>query len=321
MPLYSCIYMKALFIMQNKYKKIINTILKTYPHSYQSVLNKKENIDILRYIIANTSKLNNICNLNTRIYWILHNIIDFPCCSTCNKKITSNVITIKHGYTKKSDKHHLFCCSSCAQKSKYTQKQKDKTKQIHFGNKKYNNREKAKSTMLKKYGVDNNMKSNIGKQEFFNAIRKKYNNETIKSVTQIDSVKSKLKKSLKEFFNSNKCIEYKKRQQKYWKNLSNKQHKLRINKIKQTYYKRTGYYWPSQNPNVNTSSNKYKFNGIKFDSFPELCYFIWLTNQNVNFVYKPKIQLVYSYNGIQHYYKPDFIVHNQLVEIKGDQFF
>ena len=66
---------------------------------------------------------------------------------------------------------------------------------------------------------------------------------------------------------------------------------------------------------------KYKYNGINFDSAVEIAYYIWLTDNHIEFQYKPKIVFYYEYNDKQHFYMPDFKVQDQYVEIKGNQFF
>lgn len=67
---------------------------------------------------------------------------------------------------------------------------------------------------------------------------------------------------------------------------------------------------------------KYTYNGIMFDSAPEIAYYIWLTDNNIQFKYHPSIRLSYYANGKKHYYEPDFLIlaTNQLEDIKGDQF-
>lgn len=65
----------------------------------------------------------------------------------------------------------------------------------------------------------------------------------------------------------------------------------------------------------------YHYNNIFFDSSWELAYYIWLNDNNINFEYKPKICFEYNYNNETHYYFPDFLVNNKLVEIKGWHFF
>ena len=66
---------------------------------------------------------------------------------------------------------------------------------------------------------------------------------------------------------------------------------------------------------------KYIFNECTFDSAPEIAYYIWLRDHNINFKYQPQISFEYKFNGISHFYMPDFKVGKELHEIKGDQFF
>lgn len=60
---------------------------------------------------------------------------------------------------------------------------------------------------------------------------------------------------------------------------------------------------------------------MKFDSKPELAYYIWLRDMNINFTCKPDISFTYSHCSKTYRYFPDFIVEGQVVEIKGDHFF
>ena len=66
---------------------------------------------------------------------------------------------------------------------------------------------------------------------------------------------------------------------------------------------------------------KYVFNNCMFDSAPEIAYYIWLSDNHINFEYQPPIKFEYQFNNINHFYMPDFRVGNELHEIKGDQFF
>ena len=49
--------------------------------------------------------------------------------------------------------------------------------------------------------------------------------------------------------------------------------------------------------------------------------YIYLTDKSIDFQYKPKICIQYTYNNEIHYYNPDFIVEGHIIEIKGDHFF
>jgi hypothetical protein len=64
----------------------------------------------------------------------------------------------------------------------------------------------------------------------------------------------------------------------------------------------------------------YTADGHFFDSFPELCFYLYHKQLNHSITRTPK-QLMYFYNGEKHYYMPDFEIDGQLYEIKGDHLF
>ena len=67
---------------------------------------------------------------------------------------------------------------------------------------------------------------------------------------------------------------------------------------------------------------KYKFDNRKFDSSWELMYYIYLKDHKIQFEYhKPNLSFVYYVNGYKKHYYPDFVVENEIQEIKGSQFF
>lgn len=65
----------------------------------------------------------------------------------------------------------------------------------------------------------------------------------------------------------------------------------------------------------------YFYDNTYFDSSWEVAFYIWLKDNNIDFTYHPLPGLCYYSNNKQHKYYPDFIVNNQIIEIKGDQFF
>ena len=67
--------------------------------------------------------------------------------------------------------------------------------------------------------------------------------------------------------------------------------------------------------------SRYIYNRINFDSSWEIAYYIWLTDNNIQFEYQPTKQLKYTYKNKTHVYCPDFEVNGTLVEIKGSQYF
>lgn len=63
----------------------------------------------------------------------------------------------------------------------------------------------------------------------------------------------------------------------------------------------------------------YICNNLHFDSFPELCIYLYCINNNINIEREP-IELKYIYNNKEYSYYPDFKINNELIEIKGNQF-
>ena len=88
------------------------------------------------------------------------------------------------------------------------------------------------------------------------------------------------------------------------------------------YYKKTGLINPAYDENnYRKGRQKYEYNNIVFDSSWELCYYIWLTDNNIPFTYHPEIKFEYMYNNKIHYYFVDFYVNGIYQELKGPQFF
>lgn len=71
---------------------------------------------------------------------------------------------------------------------------------------------------------------------------------------------------------------------------------------------------------INRGFRLYTADTFYFDSFPELCFYLYHKHLNHNIVRSSK-QLEYFYNNEKHYYLPDFELDGQLYEIKGDHLF
>lgn len=92
--------------------------------------------------------------------------------------------------------------------------------------------------------------------------------------------------------------------------------------LKESNLKNFGFEWPGQCPEIQDKQrSKYIWNNIKFDSAPELAFYIWLEDNKLDFTYQPKIPFTYEVENQKHFYFPDFKVGNLFFEIKGDQFF
>lgn len=72
---------------------------------------------------------------------------------------------------------------------------------------------------------------------------------------------------------------------------------------------------------MKSSTKKYTYDNLYFDSSWELAYYVWLKDHNVLFVYKPGFLVYMDKNNIEHKYFPDFYVEDHYVEIKGDHLF
>lgn len=185
----------------------------------------------------------------------------------------------------------------------------EKTKLEKYGDKHYNNRNKAMKTMNKKYGMHSSkVDTVIQKKE--TTCKAKYGN---KCSLQNELVKNKAKTTkIKKYGDSSynnsakrkiTCLE------KY-----GVENSMQNEQIKQK---------SMQNKSVSMIfSIGYLYNNIHFDSSWELAYYIWLSDNNKQFIYHPEFSIAYTDdNGIDRVYFPDFLVEGKFVEIKGEQFF
>ena len=111
-------------------KRDLEYLLKTAPDNYIRFLKSKKYRNKYENYIDKINELTPALQdpyykLQTKIYWILHDIHDFPkChCEGCHNVITRNVVSAIAGYSGTG----LFCSNSCAQKS---QMHKDKMQKI-----------------------------------------------------------------------------------------------------------------------------------------------------------------------------------------------
>ena len=64
----------------------------------------------------------------------------------------------------------------------------------------------------------------------------------------------------------------------------------------------------------------YVYDNKSFSSKPELAFYIYLRDKNIDFEYQPECSFLYQYDGKMHKYFPDFKINDQYLELKGDQF-
>ena len=248
---------------------------------------------LYEYVMQCTKNfLDNTYSFNMRLYWVLNKFQDFPKCKVCHKPIVFK--NHKCFRLKLSNKNQIIdvwpkhCSTKCAQNNIST-------------------REKYKQTSIKKYGTNFPWQSKLVIEKIENTIEQKYGK---RHYAQTDAWKNKvIKTNLK-----NIGVEFHMQLKKYQ------------NKAKKTYYNKTGYFHPLQNPNIQTKIiKKYKYNSTTFDSSIELAYYIWLSVNNIDFVFQPKDKIIPYYDkyGKKHIYHPDFYLTSTdiLIELKGDNHF
>ena len=152
--------------------------------------------------------------------------------------------------------------------------------------------EKGNQTLIAKYGVDNSLKVPEIKEKIKNTNLKKYG---VENPMQSEIVKAKMK---------------------------------------QTNLARYGFENPLASPEIRAKARqtlvehygtnhapiqKYFYQDDFFDSFPELCFYLYHIKNNIKIIREP-IELNYAFEGRLYHYYPDFKVGDSIYEIKGDQF-
>lgn len=203
--------------------------------------------------------------------------------------------------------------------NKQIKKKKEQTCIKHYGVPYYTQtdeyKEQVKQINLKKYGVEFYLQS----EDLKNKSKKFYlDNFGTEYYTQTEEFKQKAKATNIERYGYEQASKAPEIQEKM------KQTNLRIfgteyasqnqqikNKVKQTLFTHYGTY--------HVASQKFKYQDIYFDSFPELCIYLYCINNNIKVEREP-IELKYIYNSKEYNYYPDFKINNDLIEIKGNQF-
>jgi len=228
-------------------------------------------------------------------------------CRNCGKEVIGACKRSK----KYREKQLLFLCRSCA--IRYGVKEKYGVDNVFQLNE---IKEKSKQTCLEYFGTENYKQSEIGKSEF---IKYSLNRYGVENPFQSEEIKEKSKQTcLKKYGvpNAMKSNIILSRFKQSMLSKYNKEHALQVfnflNKFKSTNLKKYNTPYPV--------SNKYFYDNQHFDSSWELYFYIYCKEQNLNIERNPK-ELYYFCNGRETVYQPDFLVENQLVEIKGDYFF
>lgn len=261
----------------------------------------KRQLRLLDYLCPECSKLGLICQRCGKVYRISRDSFKrnpVEICPNCKNKITRQNLS-------EEEKQIRFERQSAAMKAirgnmsserielwnqRISQTKKNKSqKELEAVN------QKSWKTRLAKYGAYNNYAI------IQNSMQEKYGVKSYFSSPDFQEKSAKTKEL--KYGNPN------------YRNLE---------KYEQTCLKKYGVRSTNQVPEIikkqqQNNHKKYVFDDIIFDSKQELCFYVYCKDNALNISREPE-KLSYIFNGKEHFYIPDFLVENQLFEIKGDQF-
>lgn len=184
-------------------------------------------------------------------------------------------------------------------------KQTKKTKTLRYGDASFNNRTKAIATRHSRCNGKYELESSKLKREATSLQRYGY-----RCSLQNDEVKAKSTRSINAQYGEGHTIQH----------ISQSRHFKQ--KFEETSMKHFGVKHPMQAQQVQIEARRrYSYDGKYFDSSPELAFYIWLQDNDIEFEFHDGSFLEYEFNGNVMRYFPDFIVEGQMIEIKGNHFF
>lgn len=321
-------------------KTQIETIIKNNPNNYACVLSHKK--ELLKQLNEAINPIFLKYALKTKLFYFLNNKKDFIKCEQCGDLIKEDVINYnkpknickkckkENGYKKAKEHREQTCLKKYGAKhvwSKNSQvrfKQYDtclekygnknynnpdkakRTKEIIYGDPNFHNIEKAKRTSLEKYGTEHPQNSKEIKEKFKNTCLERFG---VQAPMQLESIREKSKQTCLQKYG----VEYS------FQSENNKQKSIQTLRKK---YNDDTIINSGQIPEVfSKQRRKYHYNGILFHSRPEIIFYIYCKDHNINCEYNTTFFIEYTYNNKKHRYYPDFIVNGKFVEIKGDHFF
>ena len=173
---------------------------------------------------------------------------------------------------------------------------------------------KRQETWIRKYGVSSPTKSVEVKNKIAKTNLERYGAST---PFLMDSFWEKAKKTCQDKYGTDFALQSKEIREKG----------------KQTCLEKYGFEYSSQAPEIKEKTNKtfqerykahhassiYFYNNLKFDSFPELCFYLYYLKNNFD-IHREAIYFTFSFDGRSYNYFPDFKINEKLYELKGDHF-
>ena len=308
----------------------------------------KKDSQLVEWIIQMTPALQDSSQfkyeLQTRCRWILSGRNSFPKCQFCGKEYGMNKFQpIRYEYSK-------WCSNKCRQSDPIVVARTKATKLRNHGDPHYCNPKKIAQTSMKHFGVSNPNKCRAVREKIENTNLKNYGHKCVMSAQRVKDkvrqtcldnygypcslmVPSVIEKCIKTWIYNygvdhpmKSDIGKKKVRDGFMRRYGvdhNMKSPIGYAEYQQGVIKKYGVTHISHVPEIQIKQHrKYLYDGIYFDSAPEIAFYIWLVDNNIAFEYHPKLGLSYLVDGKQHVYFADFILPNGvMVEIKGDQFF
>ena len=217
-----------------EYVNAIKQIIDAHKLSFALVLKNKKNRYLYDYILEATKDFD--IPFNTRVYWVTHEIYEFPKCVVCGKPMPTHIpCHYINGY------RSTRCSQSCAQKDPITQ-------------------EKIKNTCLERYGETSANKSEI--------VKKKVSDTHLKfSEEKKAEIQEKRKATCLERYGVDcisKCEDIKQRIKDVWKDKSDEWLKDRFERTCKTKLERYG------DPHYINIEKAGKTKKERFEANPEL---------------------------------------------------
>ena len=266
--------------------------------------------------------------LPARLYCIEHNIIEQPICQNPDCPNHNPV-----GWDGRRNRINRYCCKACCAEDPLFGEKCVQATMSKFGVKSTlqldSVKEKTKATLNRKYGVDNPMKCKEIQEKAKNTnnilyggnspacsqeVQYKYKNTMVarhgvEHPLQSDVIKQKA---------INTC------NSKYGVDNPFQSDEI-MAKARETCQQKWGVCWFQQSKEYyNNRKWRYtnpKYPGLTFGNTWEFKVYDFLVEHNIQFEYQPAIAIPYYCEGTRHYYHPDFLVGDRIVEVKGDNFF
>ncbi len=323
----------------SSFKDFLKNLVKK--RNYKNELNSKKNLILRNFINDFTKeKLNNpFFTIQTKIFWILNDVHEFPKCQNenCNHILNDvNVLNVKTGYQKYCS---VDCSNSSKNKKELTKRniikkygsfdsflknkseKLSKTYKLKTDLEKEKIKEKRRKTNINNFGVDCNLNLKSNKDKSKLTLFEKYG---VEFPTQSDEIKRKIENTKLKRYNDRFFTNREKSKEtclkKYGFEYAISSKSVRDKAI-DTNLKRYGVENGGASEIAHEKiAKKYFYNNLIFSSSSELAYYIWLQDNNIKFEYQPEYIEYFDEFGNKHRYFPDFKVNDKYVELKGDHF-